>query len=134
MPREIDTGAALRARIIGVQTSERRLGRHGERNFKMGQQDIVSDSRHGDDENKYRTLSQSAACGRMRKARLNSDLERLGERAVQFRRFARRCRRPVLRLASRGSIAQEIDGLQSRALHPRIAFDRGLELAGVIDE
>lgn len=66
MPREIDTGAALSARIIGVKTSERRLGRHGERNFKMGQQDI-SDSRHGDDENKYRTSSQSAACGRMRR-------------------------------------------------------------------
>ena len=72
----------------------------------------------------------------MRKARSDSDLERLGERAVQFRRFARRCRcrRPILRLASRGGFAQEIDGLQSRALHARIAFDCGLEFAGVIDE
>ena len=55
MPCKIDTGAALRARIIGIQTSERRLGRHGERNFEMGQQDIVSDSGHGHNENKYRT-------------------------------------------------------------------------------
>lgn len=47
MTSKIDPGATLGARIIGIDTDERVLRRNGERDFEMGQEDIVGDSRHG---------------------------------------------------------------------------------------
>ena len=47
MTSQIDPGAALGAWIIGIKTDERVLRRNGQRDFEMGEEDIVGDSGHG---------------------------------------------------------------------------------------
>ena len=47
MTSQIDPGAALGAWIIGIETDERVLRRNGQRDFEMGEEDIVGDSGHG---------------------------------------------------------------------------------------
>lgn len=47
MTSEIDPGAALGARIIGIETNERALRRNGQRDFEVREKDIVGDSWHG---------------------------------------------------------------------------------------
>ena len=47
MTSKIDPGAALSARIIGIEPDERVLRRNGQRDFEMGEEDIVGDSGHG---------------------------------------------------------------------------------------
>ena len=47
MTSKIDPGAALGAWIIGIETDERVLWRNGQRDFEMGEEDIVGDSWHG---------------------------------------------------------------------------------------
>lgn len=47
MTSEIDPGAALGARIIGIETYERVLRRNGQRDFEVREKDIVGDSAHG---------------------------------------------------------------------------------------
>ena len=55
MPREIDPGVPLLARVIGVESAENWLGGYRKRHFQMGEQNIVSDSGHGRIENKLGT-------------------------------------------------------------------------------
>ena len=47
MTSQINPGAALGAWIIGIETDERVLRRNGQRDFEMGEEDIVGDSGHG---------------------------------------------------------------------------------------
>ena len=47
MTSEIDPGAALGARIIGIETQERVLRRNGQCDFEMRKEDFVGDSGHG---------------------------------------------------------------------------------------
>lgn len=47
MTSQIDPGAALGAWIIGIEMDERVLRRNGQRDFEMGEEDIVGDSVHG---------------------------------------------------------------------------------------
>ena len=46
MTSQIDPGAALGAWIIGIEPDERVLRRNGQRDFEMGEEDIVGDSGH----------------------------------------------------------------------------------------
>ena len=46
MAGKIDTGTALHTRIIGIETYERVLRRNGQRDFEMGEEDIIGDSGH----------------------------------------------------------------------------------------
>ena len=47
MASQIDPGAALGARIIGIEADERVLRRNGQRDFEMREEDVVGDSGHG---------------------------------------------------------------------------------------
>lgn len=47
MTSQINPGAALGAWIIGIETDERVLRRNGQRDFEMGEEDIVGDSGMG---------------------------------------------------------------------------------------
>lgn len=47
MTSQIDPGAALGARIIGIEADERVPWRNGQCDFEMGEEDIVGDSGHG---------------------------------------------------------------------------------------
>lgn len=46
MTSQIDPGVALGAWIIGIETNERVLRRNGQRDFEMGEEDIIGDSGH----------------------------------------------------------------------------------------
>lgn len=47
MASQIDPGAALGAWIIGIEPDERVLRRNSQRDFEMGEEDIIGDSGHG---------------------------------------------------------------------------------------
>ena len=46
MTSQIDPGAALGAWIIGIEADERVLRRNCQRDFEMGEEDIIGDSGH----------------------------------------------------------------------------------------